>query len=207
MIKNFYINLKRPFIWLMRFRKRCGYGVHSPFAFNLITWVIYEKTPFYHYATLQNDVQRQKSQNDKEWNDATLKVNKLLFRLVNHTQPQTIVSIGKSTSTDLYLKAAKTNAVFIQKELCDEIPSLVDFLYIHCSGNAQESYLVFDKMINVLPSSGICVIKDIHRSSAMKKCWKKMMADDRVGITFDLYDVGILFFDKSKIKQHYIVNF
>ena len=34
--------LKRPFIWLRRFRHRCGYGVHSPFAFNLITQVIYE---------------------------------------------------------------------------------------------------------------------------------------------------------------------
>ena len=31
------LTLKRPFIWLSRFRHRCGYGVHSPFAFNLIT--------------------------------------------------------------------------------------------------------------------------------------------------------------------------
>ena len=36
------LTLKRPFIWLYRFRHRCGYGVHSPFAFNLITHVIYE---------------------------------------------------------------------------------------------------------------------------------------------------------------------
>ena len=36
--------LKRPFIWLRRFRHRCGYGVHSPFAFNLITQVIYENS-------------------------------------------------------------------------------------------------------------------------------------------------------------------
>ena len=41
--------LKRPFIWLYRFRHRCGYGVHSPFAFNLITHVIYETTPYYKY--------------------------------------------------------------------------------------------------------------------------------------------------------------
>ena len=27
------------------------------------------------------------------------------------------------------------------------------------------------------------------------------------GITFDLYDLGIIFFDKTKIKQDYIVNF
>lgn len=43
--------LKRPFIWLYRFRHRCGYGVHSPFAFNLITHVIYETTPYYKYRS------------------------------------------------------------------------------------------------------------------------------------------------------------
>ena len=41
----------------------------------------------------------------------------------------------------------------------------------------------------------------------MKKLWKRMMQDEKVGITFDLYDIGILFFDKTKIKQDYIVNF
>ena len=46
------LTLKRPFIWLSRFRHRCGYGVHSPFAFNLITQVIYESTPYYKYKDL-----------------------------------------------------------------------------------------------------------------------------------------------------------
>ena len=45
--------LKRPFIWLRRFRHRCGYGVHSPFAFNLITQVIYENTPYYKYKDIK----------------------------------------------------------------------------------------------------------------------------------------------------------
>jgi len=41
----------------------------------------------------------------------------------------------------------------------------------------------------------------------MKALWKRMQQDEHVGITFDLYDLGILFFDKTKIKQDYIVNF
>ena len=49
--------LKRPFIWLYRFRHRCGYGVHSPFAFNLITHVIYETTPYYKYRELAASLQ------------------------------------------------------------------------------------------------------------------------------------------------------
>ena len=49
MMNRILLALKRPFIWLYRFRHRCGYGVHSPFAFNLITHVIYESTPYYKY--------------------------------------------------------------------------------------------------------------------------------------------------------------
>ena len=37
----------RPLRWLLRFRKRCGYGIHSPFAFQFVTGVIYEKGAYF----------------------------------------------------------------------------------------------------------------------------------------------------------------
>ena len=46
--------LGNPLVWLMRFRHRCGYGVHSPFAFNFLTGVVYERTPYYAYARLDS---------------------------------------------------------------------------------------------------------------------------------------------------------
>ena len=50
--------LHRIWNWCSRFRHRCGYGVHSPSDFFLITSVVYEK---YHrlyqkvYTSLKND--------------------------------------------------------------------------------------------------------------------------------------------------------
>ena len=41
----------------------------------------------------------------------------------------------------------------------------------------------------------------------MRTLWHELQNDERVGITFDLYDVGLLFFDKTKIKHHYMINF
>ena len=61
------LTLKRPFIWLSRFRHRCGYGVHSPFAFSLITQVIYESTPYYKYKDLAVEQKKLASQKDKNW--------------------------------------------------------------------------------------------------------------------------------------------
>ena len=34
-----------------------------------------------------------------------------------------------------------------------------------------------------------------------------IVASESTGITFDLYDIGLVFFDKARYKQHYIVNF
>ena len=45
--------IRSAWIWCKRFRHRKGYGVHSPFAFNLITWVIYEKLPYYKFPELK----------------------------------------------------------------------------------------------------------------------------------------------------------
>ena len=86
--------LKRPFIWLRRFRHRCGYGVHSPFAFNLITQVIYENTPYYKYKDLAAEQKKLAPQKDGRWKYESKKVKRLLFRLVNYIQPDTIVDAG-----------------------------------------------------------------------------------------------------------------
>ena len=40
-----------------------------------------------------------------------------------------------------------------------------------------------------------------------RKWWEQIVASESTGITFDLYDIGLVFFDKARYKQHYIVNF
>ena len=37
--------------------------------------------------------------------------------------------------------------------------------------------------------------------------WKNVINDVRTGVTFDLYELGIVFFNKKRIKENRIVNF
>ena len=90
---NLLLCIKRPFIWLSRFRYRCGYGVHSPFAFSLITDVIYEKMPYYAYSSLKKE--QKKMIRERGWTKGSQKVNRFLFRLVNKVQPATIIEVGR----------------------------------------------------------------------------------------------------------------
>lgn len=205
------LTLKRPFIWLSRFRHRCGYGVHSPFAFNLITQVIYESTPYYKYKDLAVEQKKLAPQKDNYWKYESKKVKRLLFRLVNYIQPDTIVDAGRLAASSLYLKAGKERADYTAaselSELFLEAGVPVGFLYLHDYRHPEFMEEVFRICVARTCEKSVFVIEGIRYTSQMKALWKRMQQDEHVGITFDLYDLGILFFDKTKIKQNYIVNF
>ena len=83
----------------------------------------------------------------------------------------------------------------------------VDFMYLNDYRNPDLLEEVFRVCAHRTTPKSVFVVHGICYSKEMKALWKKLQADERVGITFDLYDVGLLFFDKTKIKQQYIVNF
>ena len=43
--------------------------------------------------------------------------------------------------------------------------------------------------------------------SKARDVWREIVADERTGITFDLYYCGIVLFDKKRHKQNYKINF
>lgn len=203
--------LKRPFIWLRRFRHRRGYGVHSPFAFNFITNVIYERTPYYKYDELLVSQKEQAKQKDCGWDYETGKVKRLLFRVVNYCQPVTIVDAGCLSASSLYLKAAKEGADYTAaadlSELFLEAGVPVDFLYVHDYHRPEFVEEVFNICASRSTQRSVFVVEGIRYTPSMMALWKRLVRHERAGITFDLYDLGIVFFDKTKNKQDYIVNF
>lgn len=207
---NITLACKRPFIWLRRFRKRCGYGVHSPFAFDLITNVIYEKRPYYAYADLRKRCKELQCAGEKR-PDGLGKVNKLLFRLVNRCQPQTILDLGTPSLSACYLIAGKLSARYYQGVTFSESAfpetGAIDFLYIHHYPDSGETERSFLSCVNLATEQSLFVVEGIRYSADMKALWERIQNHPKVGITFDLYDVGLIFFDLKKIKEHYLVNF
>ena len=210
-MNHILLALKRPFIWLYRFRHRCGYGVHSPFAFNLITHVIYETAPYYKYKELATAQKELAVQKGRTWNYESVKVKRLLFRLVNYVQPGTIIDAGIPAASSLYLKAGKEGADYTSaselSELFLESGTSVDFLYLHDYRRPEFVEEVLRICIGRTAKTSVFVIEGIHYTSQMRSVWKRACQHEKAGITFDLYDLGIIFFDKTRIKQDYIVNF
>jgi len=86
---------------------------------------------------------------------------------------------------------------------------VIDVRYDNMELNLDDSYI--DNFFNLIKTNtahvNLCVIADIYNSSRNKKIWRSIKSDSRVFVTFDLYDVGIVFFDSKFNKQNYIVNF
>ena len=192
---------------IKRFRYRKGYGVHSPFAFRFITEVINESSPYYSYIEIENI----KTGSGEKKNKLDCKVLKLVFRLVNQFQPRQFLEVGSEPSLEFPVTLAKRNIQYLYKEtlfsIKKEEPFLADFVFIHHIVLEEDFETLKNSILNTIHSNSLLVISGVGYSKKMKTKWKDIQEDKRVGITFDLYDVGLVFFDLKMNKQHYIVKF
>ena len=105
MILPSYRLLPRILRWFRRFRQRRGYGVHSPFAFEWITDVVYlQKAQYYAYAPL--------AEQHEAWQGVlSVKDARLLFRIANHQRAQRMLVVGQGIEREIhYLQAARPSA-------------------------------------------------------------------------------------------------
>lgn len=99
--------LRKTVLLYRRILRHKGYGVHSPFVYNLITKVIEERCPYYHFSDIE--LLRKQLRLHPLAGFATGKAIRpkqgaLLFRLANYFRPRNILQIGASAGlSTLYL--------------------------------------------------------------------------------------------------------
>ena len=157
-MKRIFLLCKRPFVRLARFRHRCGYGVHSPFAFHLITGVIYETAPYYKYAPLLEEEKRLAAQHSRSWREEPLRVKRLLFRLVNYARPETVVDAGPLSASRLYLKAGREGAVYTAAAELDAVLKRAEAVLAEEDAECTEE----EPCVEGLPEDGQTVLAAIH---------------------------------------------
>jgi len=199
--------VKRIYIWCRRFRYRCGYGVQSPTAFSFIVDVIYQKTPYYAYASL--DRQRVVLLRGK-YKDS-LKLDRLLFRLANEFRPQCITEYAPASLVARYYlcagcKIARYNEILESSSLNSILANLskIDLLHMGMSLYTED---ILEKSLSLIHEHSIIIMDDIYKDKSAKRLWDKIRKDERVVTSFDLYEVGLLMFLPRINKQHYVVNF
>lgn len=192
--------------WVCRFRHRCGYGVHSPYAFALITGVIYERGEYYAYAPLR----RLRTEGDGGLRERD---DRLMLRVANASEARRAVVWGRHTATTLrYLAAGRTACAFLhvadggfgalQAFLADG--EGIGLLYVDDPG---EWPRVCDACLPHAADGALFVVRGIRRDRASLRAWRRLQADGRVRQTFDLHDFGLACLERRLNKENYIVNY
>lgn len=198
--------IKRSVVWLRRAQYSRGFGVQSPWAYKFIRYVVNEHYPYYKYAQLKQQVYG--------INKRVRKLCRLYFRIANFQQPHSFIDyLPFSSCYKIYTLAGakKTLYQLISQDTTPESYTRIlaevgdnSIVRVSLRGNYSE---FIDKAIDLLPSTSVLILEHIKRNKETEAYWKSLVADDRTGITFDLYYCGLIFLDKTMIKQDYIVNF
>ncbi len=215
-----------------RLWQRRGFGVHSPYAYRLITEVIREKARFYAYdelATIQN-------KNARNGYKIKKKRARMLFRMVNRFQPKHILEIGSSGGiTTLYMKRACSHSNITIAEPRHEIAEQTRNLLAGkgCKAvvaetdfkTALQDYLRTPDicpfiLINRLPSTAyddmaallneallpyaILLIDGIDHK-AQRTMWRSLVSDERVRVAMDMKHYGLILCNPKLNKQNYYI--
>ena len=183
-----------------------GHGMHSPFVFEFITKVLNDKTAYPEYAKVEalrtqllNDTTTLEvedfgagSANDKK-NKRTIssiaknaakpkKFGQLLFRMVKHYQPATILELGTSLGiTTAYLSLANTAARVITMEGSKEIAGVANGTFKNLEirntelieGNFDST---LSSVVSQLSSADFVFVDGNHRKEPTLRYFQQLLA-------------------------------
>ena len=88
------------------------------------------------------------------------------------------------------------------EQLARDIEHL-DVAFIDANHTYVSTCEYFDVLAGKVREKSVIVVDDIHYSEEMEKAWKAICADERVTSTIDLYQMGLVFFDKHYWRRNY----
>ena len=188
-------------VWLRRSRHSRGFGVQSPWAYRFIRYVVNEHYPYYAYDDLSRLYEGYPKQIQK--------LCRLYFRIANFWQAEQALDYSAASETDvnrLYGTFMKRGCNKLEVVLVRHAAdfSSVRLMRLSVEGDYRQ---VFEKAVSLANASTMIIVEQIKRDKESRTFWKSIVDDPRCISTFDLYYCGIIFFDKKRYKENYVVNF
>ena len=196
MFADFIYYLKTCYRWLLRCKYSRGFGIQSPSAYSFVCNVINNHEKYDAYDDLEQD--------RKDESLAFKKMGRLIFCLTQFWQPFYVVMEDYAYSDYAYAACPDSLVRMIDDYYFDE-ESQRTLVILDMEWLADES--LRNELLDHASEQVLLVLRDIHSSKVNSRLWNEIWGDERCGVTYDLYSCGIIFFDKSKFKQHFKINF
>lgn len=102
-----------------------------------------------------------------------------------------------------------SNVEFFQGDFDTTLPNVLsklaklDCVFFDGNHSKKPTLKYFRLCMDYIHENTVFVFDDIRWSEEMREAWNVIIADDRVSISIDLFFMGVIFFRKGIIKQHF----
>ncbi len=83
----------------------------------------------------------------------------------------------------------------------------VDLAYLDGNHRKEPTLRYFNEILPYTTNETAIAIGDIHWSAEMEDAWHTLMDHPSVGVTIDLFYVGLVFFRKDQAKEHFTLQY
>ena len=182
--------LKRLYTKLSRLGHSWGFGIQSPTDYWLVRYVLCEHWPYYQYETLAEGLGRKARRRGE-----------LYFRLTNWRQPSLVVSWqGDGDTAMRYVQAACRKSEIRQCHSLAELQACAGRLEMMRLSLGSDARAALAWALERADEDTVLVVDDLTSDTP---AWQALTADERVGVIFDLCNIGIVLFNKRRAKHNY----
>ncbi len=117
-----------------------------------------------------------------------------------------VAEIAKENWKALGIKNIDCRVGEITADMLDRDLERVDVAFIDANHTYAGTRAYFNVLAKKVHPKSVIVVDDIHYNKEMEKAWHEICEDERVTSTMDLYQMGLVFFDKDYWKRDYRIR-
>ena len=189
--------VQRYIHWLRRIGYCRGFGVQSPSAYRFIRYVVNEHYPYYAYSDLRRVYP------GAGW--LARKRMELYFRMANYCQAAVWHDFGGGgdmlrSYVQHGCRGTRVESIADGGELGGRVEVMRVCPSEGCHG-------VLASALDVADDGTVLIVEDIGRNAEAGRMWQAVLGCGKTSVSYDLYYLGIAFFDRKRFRRNYIVNF
>ncbi|MGL4994325.1 MAG: hypothetical protein ACRC6R_09450 [Bacteroidales bacterium] len=216
--------------YIRRFRNKRGFGVHSPFAFNLITQVMRGKLTYGNVNQLDEAIEFVCNKSGKHINKKKFHI---LCKIINHLQPKYVLEIGSyyglSTIAIAQTDSNPHISLLIQRkgdveyinhhinrakisniQIIDNIPLASDnrkfeFIYLHGAIAGKTLLETIQIARSISTHNGVILIDRLTQSQELRNEWKDVLRSGVAQMIIDQKKHALLFLDTALNRKNYFI--
>lgn len=202
--------VRRTVRYLCHLHHRCGYGIHSPYAYGMVRDVVYERGTYYAYAALDALIAATPQ--------AVLRPRdyRLLFRLANAAGVRRMAVWAAPTEERLVTACVQAACPAARSDGDEAIAGranshtlcradALQWAYIDAAAPAPDTLLQRLTEADQRAADGALVVVARPPQWLRRRMGRQM--PPRCRVVFDLHDLLILSYEQRLARQHYRVNY